>query len=118
MYTFVSGKGKNMQICTLSIEKKAHLLVLEQKNDNEEWPRYIRMTGQQVNRIKQMFFKGAFYSTTKPSNYFTLEDGIYTLCCRADNQVIKLGVEDIRELYQYFERHKERIAKYDIEFRK
>ena len=118
MFTFFSGKSKNMQTCTLSIEKRTHLLVVEQKHDSEDWPRYIRLTGQQVKRIQQMFFKGSFYSATKPANYFTLENGIYTMCCRAENQVIKLSVEDMANVYQYYERHKERIAKYDFEFKK
>lgn len=118
MYKFFSGKSKNMQTCTLSIEKKTKLLVLEQIRDNEEWPRYIRLTGQQVKRIQQMFFKGSFYSATKPSNYFTLENGVYTMCCRSENQVIKLTAEEMANVYQYYERHKERIAKYDFEFKK
>ena len=47
----------------------------------------------------------------------TLEDNVITMCCRAENQVIKLSVEDMGQVYQYYERHKERIAKYDCMFR-
>ena len=118
MYKFHSGKRKNIQECGCYIEQKTHLLVVEQKRDNEEFPRYIRLTGQQVKRIKELFFKGSFYSSTKPSNYFTLEDDVITMCCRSENQVIKLTLEEMGNVYQYFERHKDRIARYDIQFRK
>lgn len=118
MYKFFSGKRNNIQQCSCSIEPKTRLLVVEQKRDNEEYPRYIRLTGQQVNRIKELFFKGSFYSATKPSNYFTLEDGIITMCCRADNQVIKLSVDDMGQVYQYFDRHKDRIERFDVRFKR
>lgn len=118
MYKFFSGKKNNVQECSCHIEPRTNLLVVEQKKSDEEWPRYIRLTGQQVKRIKEMFFKGSFYSATKPSNYFTLENGVITMCCRADNQVIKLSVDDMSQVYQYYERHKERIERFDVKFRK
>ena len=117
MFTFYSGKRNNVQECKCYIEPRTRLLVVEQKRDNEEYGRYIRLTCQQVQRIKQLFFKGNFYSSTKPANFFTLEDNVITMCCRAENQVIKLSVEDMGQVYQYYERHKERIAKYDCMFR-
>lgn len=118
MFKFFSGKRNKVEECSCSIEPRTNLLVVEQKNENEEWARYIRLTGQQVKRIKEMFFKGNFNSATRPSNNFTLENGIITMSCRAENQVIKLSVEDMSQVYQYYERHKDRIAKYDIMFRK
>ena len=118
MYKFYSGKRNNVQECCCSIEPKTRLLVVEQKMEGEEWSRYIRLTGQQGQRIKELFFKGSFYSATRPSNYFTLEDGVITMCCRAENQVIKLSVGDMSQVYQYYERHKDRIARFDVEFRK
>jgi hypothetical protein len=93
-------------------------LVVEQKREGEEYARYIRLTGQQIKRMKEMFFKGSFYGRTKPSNFFTLEDNVITMCCRAENQVIKLNVEDMTHVYQYFERHKNRIERFDSKFRK
>ena len=117
MYNFKSGKHNNFQQCGCYIEPITNLLVVEQKRDNEEYPRYIRLTGQQVKRIKELFFKGSFYSSTRPSNFFSLENDVVTICCRAENQVIKLSLEEMSHVYQYYERHKDRIAKYDIRFR-
>ena len=118
MYTFKSGKRNNVQDCSCYIEKRTNLLVVEQKNESEEWSRYIRLTGQQVKRIKEMFFKGPFYSSTKPSNYFTLEGDVITMCCRAENQVIRLTIEEMGHVFQYYDRHKERIARFDVQFKK
>lgn len=117
MYKFITGRRLNNLECDCYIEPKTKLLVIEQKHVGEDFPRYIRLTGQQVLRIKQLFFKGSFYSATRPSNYFTLENDVVTMCCRSENQVIKLGLEDMSHVYQYYERHKERIAKFDIRFR-
>lgn len=118
MYKFYSGKRNNIQECDCYIEPKTHLLVVEQKRDDEKYPRFIRLTEQQVKRIKEMFFKGNFYSSSKPSNYFTLENGVVTMCCRAENQVIRLSLEEMSHVYQYFERHKNRIARFDSMFRR
>lgn len=118
MFTFKSGKRNNIQDCKCYIEQKTHLLVVEQKRDNEEYGRYIRLTGQQVQRLKTIIFKGDFYSSTRPANYFSLEGSMITMCCRSENQVIRMSVEDMANVYQYYERHKERIAKFDCMFRK
>jgi hypothetical protein len=117
MYSFLCGNARNLQECFCSIEQKTHLLVIEQKKPSEEYGRYIRLTGEQVKRIRQMFITGDFMSRTKPVNSFTLKDGVYTLCCRQENQVIRLSVEEMGHVFRYFEIHKERIAKFDIQFR-
>ena len=118
MYKFLSGKANSIQECSCSIEPRTRLLVVEQKRDNELYPRYIRLTGQQVKRLMAIWLKGNFYSATKPSNYFTLEGETITMCCRENNQVIRLTIEEMGNVYQYYERHQERIAKYDIIFKK
>lgn len=93
-------------------------MLIEQKREHEDHPRHIRLTGQQVKRIKELFFKGSFYSTTKPSNFFSLEGNIINMCCMDENQVIKLSVEDMGNVYRYFEIHNDRIARFDSNFSK
>lgn len=118
MFKFHSGNLNDIQDCSCSIEPKTRLLLIEQKREHEDHPRYIRLTGQQVNRIKELFFKGSFYSTTKPSNFFSLEGNIITMYCMEENQVIKLSVKDMGNVYRYFEIHNDRIARFDSNFRK
>lgn len=117
MFKFYSGSRDNVQECRCYIEQRTKLLVVEQKNSHEYYGRYIRLTCQQIQRLKQLFFKGNFYSSTKPANYFSLEGDMVTLCCRSDNQVIRLSLDDMGYVYHYYERHKDRIAKHDCIFR-
>ena len=117
MFKFLSKRNSVVSECSCSIERKTNLLVVEQKNDHEEWPRYIRLTGQQVDRIKQMFFKGGFSSATRPINSFSLEGNIITMCCRSENQVIRMTIEEMGNVFRYYEIHRERIARFDKDFR-
>lgn len=117
MFTFKSVRNGKVSENYLSIEKKTNLLLVEQKAEGEQWPRYIRLTGQQVRGLKAMFFKGNFASSTRPINVFTLEGDRYTLCCRSENQVIRLTQEEMTNIFNYYERHKEHIAIFDRDFR-
>lgn len=117
MYNFFVGNGtRNTQYCTLSIEKKTRLLFLEQRTGNEVESRYIRMTGQQVERLRNIVFKGNFHSAAIPTNYYKLERDVVTMCCREDNMVLKFRIQDIRFILSYYDRHKEFIARYDADF--
>jgi len=118
MFTFASKNGSVIQENKLYIEKRTHLVVLEQKNDNEIWGRYIRMTLQQVRRMKEMFLKGGFSSGTKPCNTFSINGDIITMCCREENQVIRLSIEECGNLFRYSEIHEQHIAHFDKDFRR
>ena len=99
------------------IYNKHHLL--EQIVDGEEFPRYIRMTGQQIERIKKIFFSGEFCSYTIPNNKFRLDStsGYYIFSCPEDKQVIRVPQEGMKNIYTYYEKHREHIAHYDVQFR-
>ena len=116
--SYVLSGLSNVQFCSCSIEPRTNLLVIEQRKSTELYPRYIRLTAQQVKRIKLLFFKGNFFSSTKPSNCFTLEDDVVTMCCRSENQVIRLRLSEMHNIYSYLEKNMKRIAKYDIQFRR
>ena len=119
MFTFrVFKNGKENQY-QLYIEKITHLLVLEQIVDGEEFPRYIRMTGQQVDRIKKIFFSGGFCSSTIPHNKFSLdmESFSYIFSCPEDRQVIIVPQEGMKNIYTYYEKHQDHIARCDSKFR-
>lgn len=118
MFTFITNINNCIQGCCCSIEENTRLLLIEQQRVGEKYPRYIRLTGQQINRTKQLFFKGNFRSDTKPSNSFSLDNGTIVMCCAENKQVIRLSLEDMGRVYQYYERHKDRIAKHDCLFRK
>ena len=119
MFIFKTIKNGNVNQYQLSIEKKTHLLVLEQIVDGEEFPRYIRMTGQQIERIKKIFFSGEFCSYTIPHNKFSLDNtsGYYIFSCPEDKQVIRVPQEGMKNIYTYYEKHREHIAHYDAQFR-
>ena len=119
MFIFKTIKNGNVNQYQLSIEKRTHLLVLEQIVEGEEYPRYIRMTGQQIERIKKIFFSGGFRSSTIPYNKFSLDSvsDCYIFACPEDNQVIKVPQDGMKNIYTYYEKHQEHIAHYDAKFR-
>lgn len=117
MYSFLIGERNNVQIINCYIEQKTRLLVVEQQNTEEREPRYVRLTGQQIQRMKQLLFKGDFHSQTRPKNYFRLDGDMVVICCREECQVVKFRLGELNKVYNYYERHKERIAKYDYQFK-
>ena len=117
MFSFNSVRNGKVIENTCSIEQKTRLLLVEQKSPNEEWPSYIRMTLQQIEALKRIMFTGRFGSNTIPVNTFYYENGTFTLVCRQENQVIKLNAEEMGNVFHYAEIHRQRIAKFDAQFR-
>lgn len=114
MFTFKSIRNGKVSENYCSIEQRTHLLMLEQKSENEEWARYIRLTGKEVERMQSMFLKGNFSTSTRPYKQFKLENGFYIISCRQDNQVIRLSVEEMGNVFRYYEINKQWICRYDM----
>ena len=118
MFKFKAIKNDEVIEYTISIERNTHLMVVEQKFPNEEYARYIRLTGQQIEKLKNILFVGSFSSTTIPVNTFSLEDGnVFVMVCREDNQVIRMAHADMRKVFEYYNKHSTHIARFDAKFR-
>ena len=118
MYKFKALKKNEVIEYSISIEKLTHLMVVEQKFEDEEYPRYIRLTGQQVKRLKKMLFTGSFSSNTIPVNSFELnKNDTFVLCCREENQVICIPHSEMNKVFDYYSKHVDHIARYDAQFR-
>ena len=118
MFKFSSVRNKKMIEYSVSIEKNTRLMVVEQKLPHEEYARYIRLTAQQVERLKRIVFKGKFSSNTIPINTFSIEDGnTFVLVCRAENQVIRIPHSEMSKVFDYYNKHTNHIARLDCMFR-
>lgn len=118
MFKFNAVQNKKVVEYTISIEQKTRLMVVEQKFPNEEYPRYIRLTGQQVERLKRIVFVGRFASNTIPINLFSIEDGnTFVLVCRENNQVIRIPHSEMSKVFGYYDKHAQHIARLDCMFR-
>lgn len=110
-YNFVGKKGVKYSV---SIERNTHLLVV----DNGE--NYIRLTGQQLDKLKRIIFVGEFASKTRPINRFELIDNGYTFLCRCpeEQQTLRIHIDDMHKVFDYYNRHVEHIERYDLRFSK
>lgn len=118
MYKFKAIKSDEVIEYTISIERNTRLMVVEQKFPNEEYARYIRLTGQQIEKLKNILFVGSFSSTTIPVNTFSLEgSNVFVMTCREDNQVIRMAHAEMRKVFDYYEKHTAHIAHFDAKFR-
>ena len=118
MFKFNAVQNKKVVEYTISIEQKTRLMVVEQKFPNEEYPRYIRLTGQQVEKLKRIVFVGRFASNTIPVNRFSIEDGnTFVLVCRENNQVIRIPHAEMSKVFGYYDKHVQHIARLDCMFR-
>ena len=111
MYKFKTIKSEKVIEYTISIERNTHLMVVEQKLPNEEYARYIRLTGQQIEKLKNILFVGSFSSTTIPVNTFSIEGGnVFVMTCREDNQVIRMTHAEMRKVFDYYGKHSTHIG--------
>ena len=118
MYKFKAIKSEKVIEYTISIERNTHLMVVEQKLPNEEYARYIRLTGQQIEKLKDILFIGSFSSTTIPVNTFSIEGGnVFVMTCREDNQVIRMAHAEMRKVFDYYDKHSTHIVRSDAKFR-
>jgi hypothetical protein len=117
MFTFTTSQ-KGVEKFALSIEQRTHLVMFEAYYKGEEYPRYIRLTAQQIDKMHKMLFGGRFASGTIPTNYFIMEDGVCTIKCHEDHQVIQLPTNELVNLYRYLEKHRGHVAMFDIDFKK
>lgn len=119
MYKFEEKRNGKANKYSLSIEPKTHLCVLQQYVNGEEYPRYIRMTSQQIDGIKSMWYKGNFASRTIPCNRFSYnkETDLYIFACPEEGQRITLHHDLIKEVFQYLDKHQSHIARFDAQFR-
>lgn len=118
MFTFKSVKNGKVFNFEVSIEKRTRLLVIEKKEDGEQYGKYVRLTCQQIDKIKSMaLFGGQFSSATIPVNVFKFHGGVLTIVCREDNQVVAMDMEDVSHLFNYYEKHRDHIARFDKQFR-
>ena len=110
-YNFVGKKGVKYSV---SIERNTHLLVV----DNGE--NYIRLTGQQLDKLKRIIFVGEFASKTRPINRFELIDNGDTFLCRCpeEHQTLRIHLDDMHKVFDYYNRHIDHIERYDLRFRK
>lgn len=100
----------------MSIEKPTRLLVLEQVVEGEEFPRYIRMTGQQAEKFRSILFRGNFTSVTIPRNRYVLNKDVIEITCAEEKQVIHFPMEGYKEFDNYYGKHKNHIERFDAKF--
>lgn len=100
----------------LKIEPITHLLVLSELTEGNEIG-YIRMTLEQIDKLSSIRQNGGFYSKTKPSNAFSIVGGKVKLCCPSEVQLISVPLSALKSIREYADRHREHIAKRDLEFR-
>jgi hypothetical protein len=117
-YTFKSVHNDHLYIYSCQVEPKTGLLIIYEIGDGYDLNNcpYIRLTGQQVERLRKNFGLHSFSSCTIPRNNF-LEDGKFMkIVCSENNQKISLNFADVANLYNYYIANKDRIARLDIQF--
>lgn len=119
MFTFNSIRGGEVSKFLVSIEKGTRLLVVEKRDEDEEYGNYIRLTCQQMDKIKSLVMSnsGEFASATIPVNVFRYSGSVLTMLCREDKQSIEMSVSELGKLFSYYERHSGHIARFDRQFR-
>ena len=68
----------------------------------------VALSCEEVNRLKSIFFKGDFETD---SNIFHLCGDVVSICDKKSYQIVSISLRDLGHVYQYYERHKDRIAK-------
>lgn len=117
MFTFTSISNGTTTKYQVSIERPTRLVLLEQFVEGEQYPRYIRLTKQQIDRVQMMWYKGNFASNTIPQNHFMLDENNFYLICSEDGQRLVIPIPLMAKIYEYRDKHLGHIARFDLEFK-